>query len=133
MTLKYCPFEECNHRHNVSFNPVTDPSPSIGVCPKCGQKYDIITMLGDSRKAGKAGGFKLVKPFKPNVDITEILRFIQKSKRTHAPQIAREFRKPETTIRGYLVKLENDGLITREPWRRYKIVCITEYGKQVLA
>ena len=133
MTKKNCPFEDCNHRQEVPFNTAIDTSPSSRICPKCNQKYDIITMLGGSRKAGKAGGFKIVKPFKPKVDTTEILNYISKSKGVHAVKIAMKFNRPPTTIRGYLAKMENDGLVMRTVRGNSKIVHITEYGAQVLA
>jgi DNA-binding MarR family transcriptional regulator len=131
MTQKHCPF--CNFRHPVTFNPRIDISPGSNICPECGEKYEIITTLTDTRRAGKTGGFRLIKPFAPKVDTTEILKCISTAKYTHAVKIAQKLRKSPVTIRTYLIKMENDGLITREIRGNYKIVHLTEYGRQVLA
>lgn len=131
MTQKHYPF--CNFRHPVPFNPLTDISPGSNICPGCGVKYDIITTLSDTHRAGKPGGFRLVKPFAPKVDTSEILQCISKAKYTHAVKIAQKLRKSPVTIRTYLTKMENDGLITREIRGNYKIVHLTEYGRLVIA
>jgi len=121
MTTKHCPY----YHHRITTLSIKDAGTS-STCEKCGKSFDISITSSDRPIRGHAGGFRLVKTYKPALGSDAVLNFISRKQPTHAIEIALNLGKSPHTIRGYLHQLEADGTICYSQRGNYKLYSVSE-------